>query len=503
MEAANESPVMDQWNSSNSNETGGPSTPVPLRLLRSIVGSPYYIAPEILKDKGYDGVKSDVWSLGVILYAMLAGNLPFEKDLSKCSRYSNYCTWIYTFGESGMEFWKREDIDYPVWLFPQQFSVAAKSLIVSMLHPDPDRRITVSEAMRHPVYGSKVVEDHIIAHTTATFADSINSSNTDYANSSPVSNYDVILGSMSESSSPRTPRTPKFNNVMFAGTIAYKSSDDCQESNLSESSNPCIFSMEIDGENEENPPSNSDQCEYDSTSYCGGILCKACNYFFSFFFSNVCVVHHVGPPIANSFLDLTIDDLILDVQSEEDTTNSTDDLRSPRARITTEDGFSSQPPSFVDNVKKSTRFITSVEANDVLNKMDQILRDCIVNRILTPIGVISHVELNWSKFSLEIWRENSLSYSNCSIQLFQLPVSQGYSLSSSPMKFGSAFSPVFHSGIGGGGMQSYQVYYLVEFVRNNLEIFEFKKFYQWLRQKVSELVKKDYKINIYDESSPK
>jgi len=41
-------------------------------------GTPAYIAPEIISEKGYKGFKSDMWSAGICLYVMLVGSVPFR-----------------------------------------------------------------------------------------------------------------------------------------------------------------------------------------------------------------------------------------------------------------------------------------------------------------------------------------------------------------------------------------------------------------------------------------
>lgn len=52
-------------------------------LLRTSCGSPCYAAPEMILGQRYDGLKTDLWSLGIILFAMTCGYLPFEnKDTS-------------------------------------------------------------------------------------------------------------------------------------------------------------------------------------------------------------------------------------------------------------------------------------------------------------------------------------------------------------------------------------------------------------------------------------
>lgn len=57
-------------------------------------GTPAYIAPEILLDRGYEGFGIDIWSAGVVLYAMLYGTVPFKannmNDLQKMIIKANY-----------------------------------------------------------------------------------------------------------------------------------------------------------------------------------------------------------------------------------------------------------------------------------------------------------------------------------------------------------------------------------------------------------------------------
>ncbi|XP_021276011.1 CBL-interacting serine/threonine-protein kinase 25-like [Herrania umbratica] len=98
-------------------------------LLHTQCGTPAYVAPEVLRKKGYDGSKADIWSCGVILYVLLAGFLPFQdENLMKMYR----------------KVFKAE-FEFPPW-----FSTEAKRLISKLLVADPERRITIPAIMRVP-----------------------------------------------------------------------------------------------------------------------------------------------------------------------------------------------------------------------------------------------------------------------------------------------------------------------------------------------------------------
>ena len=98
-------------------------------FLKTSCGSPNYAAPEVISGKLYAGPEVDVWSCGVILYALLCGSLPFD-DENIPNLFKKIKGGIYT--------------------LPSHLSPGARDLIPRMLLVDPLKRITIPEIRQHP-----------------------------------------------------------------------------------------------------------------------------------------------------------------------------------------------------------------------------------------------------------------------------------------------------------------------------------------------------------------
>eukprot|EP00934_Nitzschia_sp_Nitz4_P006442 Nitzschia sp. Nitz4//scaffold35_size145790//57757//60038//NITZ4_003022-RA/size145790-augustus-gene-0.115-mRNA-1//1//CDS//3329549100//6432//frame0 len=104
-------------------------------FLRTSCGSPNYAAPEVISGNLYAGPEVDVWSCGVILYALLCGSLPFD-DESIPSLFRKIKSGMYS--------------------LPTYLSQLAKNLIPRMLEVDPMKRITIPEIRLHPWFQHKL-----------------------------------------------------------------------------------------------------------------------------------------------------------------------------------------------------------------------------------------------------------------------------------------------------------------------------------------------------------
>ena len=101
------------------------------KLLSTPCGSPCYASPEMVCGNQYNGLMIDIWSCGIIIFAMTCGYLPFEdtnnellfKKIMKCK------------------------VDYPEFLSDNTLDIMKKILVV-----DPNKRITIEQIRKHPFY---------------------------------------------------------------------------------------------------------------------------------------------------------------------------------------------------------------------------------------------------------------------------------------------------------------------------------------------------------------
>ena len=100
-------------------------------LLKTACGSPCYAAPEMISGKEYDGLYSDLWSCGVVLYCMLVGKLPFDDEDIK-ELYNN--------------------IKHANYFIPSFLSDISQDMLKRILTTNPRKRITLEELKSHPFF---------------------------------------------------------------------------------------------------------------------------------------------------------------------------------------------------------------------------------------------------------------------------------------------------------------------------------------------------------------
>lgn len=95
-------------------------------------GSVAYCSPDVLRTSPYNPMLSDCWSMGVVLYVMLNNGLPFEdNDLVKMLQNQLARKWVYN-----------KEVE-------SKLSAEVKDLINHLLEPDPSKRLTIHQTLRH------------------------------------------------------------------------------------------------------------------------------------------------------------------------------------------------------------------------------------------------------------------------------------------------------------------------------------------------------------------
>ncbi|KAI0839314.1 kinase-like protein [Hypoxylon sp. FL0890] len=156
-------------------------------LMQTSCGSPCYAAPElVVSDSLYTGRKVDVWSCGVILYAMLAGYLPFDDDPANPEGDNINLLYKYI-------------VNTPL-TFPEYVTPHARDLLRRILVPSPRKRADLFEVARHSWLSEYAHVVELITSTTTTSSEIQNTT---------VPTEDADAAGLARSASVREPSKTK------------------------------------------------------------------------------------------------------------------------------------------------------------------------------------------------------------------------------------------------------------------------------------------------------
>ncbi|XP_030621960.1 serine/threonine-protein kinase BRSK2 [Chanos chanos] len=123
--------LLDEKNNIRIADFGMASLQVGDSLLETSCGSPHYACPEVIRGEKYDGRRADVWSCGVILFALLVGALPFDDD--------NLRNLL-------------EKVKLGVFHMPHFIPPDCQNLLRGMIEVDASKRLTLEQIQKHPWY---------------------------------------------------------------------------------------------------------------------------------------------------------------------------------------------------------------------------------------------------------------------------------------------------------------------------------------------------------------
>ncbi|XP_029540263.2 serine/threonine-protein kinase BRSK2-like [Oncorhynchus nerka] len=125
--------LLDEKNNIRIADFGMASLQVGDSLLETSCGSPHYACPEVIRGEKYDGRRADVWSCGVILFALLVGALPFDHD--------NLRQLL-------------EKVKSGVFHMPHFIPPDCQALLKGMIEVDPDKRLKLDAVQKNSWYQS-------------------------------------------------------------------------------------------------------------------------------------------------------------------------------------------------------------------------------------------------------------------------------------------------------------------------------------------------------------